>query len=235
MTGGWDRRARVTGCPSPARPARLCQWPRPRSSPPRSPRPHPAFRCLPVSLDSPTPGNGGTNGGSGGGSGGGIQLPFIPLVLSSPLDVALLGAIAVLPLLLAVWLFLIGRTWTEARRSRGAEVRLAIAHDLVVGPRELTSVTTTVLFKLREEAAFDELTGVLRRAAAIYALEREIARARRQKSALAVAFIDVDGLKAANDTRGHKAEYELLKGLAGILKTGFRGSDLVLRYGGDEP
>ncbi|HKW73246.1 MAG TPA: GGDEF domain-containing protein [Candidatus Dormibacteraeota bacterium] len=218
-----------------------------------------ASPTLPVSLDSPTPGtsptpnpggsggggggprpnsggsgNGGTNGGSGGGSGGGIRLPFIPLVFSSPLDVALLGAIAVLPLLLAVWLFLFGRTWTEARRSRDAQVRLAIAHDLGMSPRELTSVTTTGLFKLREEAAFDELTGVLRRAAGIYALDREISRARRQKSSLAVAFIDVDGLKVANDTRGHKAGDELLKNLAGILKTGFRGSDLVLRYGGDE-
>ena len=219
-----------------------------------------ATPSLPVSLDSPTPGtsptpnpggsgssggggprpnsggygNGGTNGGASGGSGGGIRLPFIPLAFSSPLDVALLGAIAVLPLLLAVWVFLFGRTWTEARRSRDAQVRLAIAHDLGMSPRELTSVTTTGLFKLREEAAFDELTGVLRRAAGIYALDREISRARRQKSSLAVAFIDVDGLKAANDTRGHKAGDELLKGLAGILKTGFRGSDLVVRYGGDE-
>jgi diguanylate cyclase (GGDEF)-like protein len=101
-------------------------------------------------------------------------------------------------------------------------------------PRELTSVSTKGLFKLREEAAFDDMTGVLRRAAGISALDREIHRARRQKSPLAIAFIDLDGLKLANDRRGHKAGDDLLRGLATTLKTGLRGQDLVVRYGGDE-
>ena len=99
---------------------------------------------------------------------------------------------------------------------------------------ELASVTTKGLFKLREEAAFDELTGVLRRAAGISALDREVARARRQKVPLTVAFLDVDGLKEANDKRGHKAGDELLRGLSTILRGSLRAQDLVLRYGGDE-
>ena len=213
-------------------------------SPPSVPSP-----SLPVSLGpSPTPstapaGNGGTaSGGSApgaGGSGGGdpvhgIPIPFTNLVLSSPLDIALLATFAALPLLIAMWFLLFGRTWTEARRSRDAQTRLAIAHDLGLSPRELLSVSTKALFKLREEAAFDELTGVFRRAAGISALDREIARARRQRTPLAVAFIDVDGLKQANDKRGHKAGDDLLRGLATLLTTGLRGQDLVMRYGGDE-
>jgi diguanylate cyclase (GGDEF)-like protein len=51
---------------------------------------------------------------------------------------------------------------------------------------------------------------------------------------LTVAFVDVDGLKAANDTRGHSAGDQLLRGLASGLRSGLRGQDLVLRYGGDE-
>jgi diguanylate cyclase (GGDEF)-like protein len=144
------------------------------------------------------------------------------------------AALAATPLLFGIWLLVFGRTWTEARRSRDAQVRLAIAHDLGLTPRELTSVSTEGLFKLREETAFDELTGVLRRAAGISALDREVARARRQKAPLAVAFVDVDGLKQANDKRGHKAGDELLRGLAHLLQSGLRGQDLVLRYGGDE-
>lgn len=182
-----------------------------------------------------TKGSGSTGGGtSGGGGGRGIQIPFTGITLRTPLDAAVFGAVAVLPLLLAVWLFLFGRTWTAAVRSRDAQVRLALAHDLGLSPRELMSVTTTGLFKLREEAAFDELTGVLRRAAGIAALDREVSRARRQRSPLSVAFIDVDGLKQANDARGHRAGDELLKGLANVLRAGLRGQDLVVRYGGDE-
>lgn len=210
-----------------------------------SPPPPPTVPPLGAS-PSPTPGapgtvgtkgsssSGGGSSGGGGGGGGGIQIPLTGIVLSTPLDVALFGAVAVLPLLLAIWLFVFGRTWSAAVRSRDAQIRLALAHDLGLSPRELMSVTTTGLFKLREEAAFDELTGVLRRAAGVAALDREVSRARRQKAALAIAFIDVDGLKQANDTRGHRAGDELLKGLAGILKAGLRGQDLVVRYGGDE-
>lgn len=188
------------------------------------------------STGSGTSGNGRTGGGGGpsGGSGGGIQIPWTGIVLHSPLDVALLGAIAALPLLFGIWLLVFGRTWTAAVRARDAQIRLALAHDLGLRPRELESVTLKGLFKLREEAAFDELTGVLRRAAGVAALDREVARARRQKSPLSIAFLDIDGLKQANDTRGHRAGDELLKSLATALNAGLRGQDLVMRYGGDE-
>jgi diguanylate cyclase (GGDEF)-like protein len=188
---------------------------------------------------------GGSGGGRPGGSAGGgapnggqpawgLPIPLTGIVLKSPFDVALAVSLAVLPLLLAVWALVFGRTWVEARHARDAQVRLALASDLGLSPRELGSLTTEALFKLREKSAFDELTGVLRRAGGIAALEREIARARRQKSPLTVAFVDVDGLKQANDSRGHAAGDQLLIGVASTLKAGLRGQDLVLRYGGDE-
>jgi diguanylate cyclase (GGDEF)-like protein len=176
----------------------------------------------------------GTAGGGGSGPGGGITIPLIGIVIRSPLDAALLGAIAGLPLLFGIWLLVFGRAFNEARRSRDAQIRLMIAHDLGLTPRELLSVSTKGLFKLREQAAFDELTGVMRRAAGISALDHEVARARRQKMPLSVAFVDVDGLKEANDKRGHRAGDELLRTLAAILKSSLRAQDLVLRYGGDE-
>jgi diguanylate cyclase (GGDEF)-like protein len=197
----------------------------------------------PTPSASPTPGGAAPGSGGGGGSGhagggagpgGGITIPLTGIVIRSPIDAALLGAIAALPLLFGIWLLVFGRTMVEARRSRDAQTRLAIAHDLGLSPRELISVSTEGLFKLREEAAFDELTGVLRRAAGISALDREVARARRQKAPLSIAFVDVDGLKEANDKRGHKAGDDLLRTLAGLLKGALRAQDLVLRYGGDE-
>ena len=113
-------------------------------------------------------------------------------------------------------------------------MRLALAGDLGLRPRELSSLNTKALFKLREQAAFDDLTGALRRGAGIAAVDREVARARRHKSPLALAFVDIDGLKAANDRRGHAAGDKLIKGLAAALREGLRDQDLLVRYGGDE-
>lgn len=194
------------------------------------------------SAGGPTTGAGGPGAGGGGTGHGGapsdggihVPLPFTAIVLTSPLDVAMAAAIGVLPLLLGIWLLLFGRTWNRARQRRDASIRLALASDLGLSPRELSSLTTKGLFKLREQAAFDDLTGVMRRAAGIAATEREVARARRQKSPLTVAFVDVDGLKQANDSRGHAAGDQILRGLASGLRSGLRGQDLVLRYGGDE-
>lgn len=220
--------------PSPSLPPLLAS-PIPTPSLPVSGAPSPS---LPPVGATPSPSGSPVAPGSGGsGSGGrshGISIPFTTIVVSSPLDVALLASIAILPLLFGIWVLLFGRTWARARQARDAQVRMIVANDLGLSPRELISVSTKALFKLREEAAFDDLTGVLRRAAGMSALDREIHRARRQKTPLAVAFIDLDGLKLANDKRGHKAGDELLRGLASALKSGLRGQDLVVRYGGDE-
>lgn len=163
-----------------------------------------------------------------------VPIPFTAIYVSSPLDVALIGALVTLPLLLALWLFLLLRTADHARRARDAETRLLLAADLGVHPRDLGSVSTKALFDLREKAAFDELTGVLRRAVGIGVAEQEIARARRLKAPLTVAFIDVDDLKDANEKSGRAAGDEMLRALVQALKAGLRAQDVLFRYGGDE-
>jgi diguanylate cyclase (GGDEF)-like protein len=65
-------------------------------------------------------------------------------------------------------------------------------------------------------------------------LEREIARARRTEQPLSVAFVDVDGLKSINDSRGHGAGDQALLNVADALRATLRSHDLVIRYGGDE-
>ena len=164
----------------------------------------------------------------------GIAIPFTAIYVSSPLDIALLGALVTLPLLFGIWMLLFGRTFAEARRARDAQVRLMLAADLGLRPRDLTSMSTRALFGLREKSAFDELTGVLRRAAGISAAEREIVRSRRHGLPLTVAFVDLDGLKEENDSHGHPAGDALLRGLIQALKDGLRAEDVVFRYGGDE-
>jgi diguanylate cyclase (GGDEF)-like protein len=65
-------------------------------------------------------------------------------------------------------------------------------------------------------------------------LRREIDRARRSGGALILAFVDLDGLKAINDTHGHAAGDRALRAVAAALLGGLRSYDLVVRHGGDE-
>ncbi len=51
---------------------------------------------------------------------------------------------------------------------------------------------------------------------------------------LVVMFVDVDHLKALNDTHGHAAGDRALIAVAETLLTALRPYDLVIRYGGDE-
>lgn len=89
--------------------------------------------------------------------------------------------------------------------------------------------------RLAAAAAVDELTGALRRGAGRHALEREIARFRRfGGKGVAAIFLDVDGLKKINDTRGHPAGDLLLEQVVAALRERLRASDLVIRWGGDE-
>ncbi len=171
--------------------------------------------------------------GSGSGGGSGILIPEIRLP-EGAVGAAVLVAIAVLPLLLGIALLMAGRLWGQALARRGAQLRLALAAELSLRPRELASMSMDGLLKLRDEVAFDELTGVLRRVAGIASLEREVARARRSHEPLSAAFVDLDGLKRVNDSRGHGAGDALIRGVAQLLVAGLRGQDLVFRYGGDE-
>jgi diguanylate cyclase (GGDEF)-like protein len=56
----------------------------------------------------------------------------------------------------------------------------------------------------------------------------------RGGEALAVLFIDLDGLKTINDTYGHPAGDTAIRALATVLRSTTRRSDVVGRVGGDE-
>jgi diguanylate cyclase (GGDEF)-like protein len=84
------------------------------------------------------------------------------------------------------------------------------------------------------EALTDPLTGVLNRRGFTQAVERELARARRYARPFVLAYVDVRGLKAVNDTEGHLAGDTLLKESAQLLTESARAVDVVGRLGGDE-
>ncbi|GAB7191607.1 hypothetical protein NUM3379_23150 [Kineococcus sp. NUM-3379] len=88
--------------------------------------------------------------------------------------------------------------------------------------------------RAEEDAARDPLTGLANRRAWDAAFEAEEARCRRYGHPAAVVVVDVNGLKEANDTRGHEAGDLLLRRCAEVLLAGSRETDLVARLGGDE-
>jgi len=87
---------------------------------------------------------------------------------------------------------------------------------------------------LRAEARTDALTGCANRLALREELVRALGAATRSGLDLAVAVIDLDGLKAINDTGGHAAGDAALRSLASTLRGSLRAVDTVYRTGGDE-
>jgi diguanylate cyclase (GGDEF)-like protein/PAS domain S-box-containing protein len=88
--------------------------------------------------------------------------------------------------------------------------------------------------RLEEIARTDHLTGLHNKGAFDLRLLEEFERARRYNLSLSLLMLDVDHFKQYNDTFGHPAGDETLRGVAEILKTHARPSDFPSRYGGEE-
>jgi len=88
--------------------------------------------------------------------------------------------------------------------------------------------------QLRALSLIDPMTDLYNRRGLTEAGRHLIARAIRQKSKLAVLYLDIDDLKPVNDNYSHETGNELIKSLAGILRIVSRAQDIIARLGGDE-
>ena len=88
--------------------------------------------------------------------------------------------------------------------------------------------------KLRHIALHDQLTGLPTRTLCLDHLTKALASAKRKNLKAAVLFIDLDGFKAVNDTRGHQVGDKLLLEVGRRLTEAVRAVDTVSRAGGDE-
>jgi diguanylate cyclase (GGDEF)-like protein len=87
---------------------------------------------------------------------------------------------------------------------------------------------------LQIQATHDSLTNLYNRGAMFEHLEREIARARREKTTLGVVIADLDHFKHINDRYGHLCGDDIIREVAGRFRSATRGYDIVGRYGGEE-
>ena len=88
--------------------------------------------------------------------------------------------------------------------------------------------------KLEKLRRVDELTGA---SSFLYLHERlgaEFVRAEKHAEPLACCILDVDRLKVHNERGGRTLGDAVLSGVADVIKTSIRDSDVVARYGGDE-
>jgi diguanylate cyclase (GGDEF)-like protein len=83
-------------------------------------------------------------------------------------------------------------------------------------------------------AVLDPLTGLYNRRSGEQRLAEEISRSHRHARPLTVLLLDLNGLKAINDSFGHPAGDQMIKHFAELLQKAIRGSDVAVRMGGDE-
>jgi len=87
---------------------------------------------------------------------------------------------------------------------------------------------------LRFHATLDPLTGVWNRTAILATLRRELVRAEREGSALAVFMADLDHFRRTNETYGHTAGDAVLRETAQRMRSASRLYDSIGRFGGEE-
>jgi diguanylate cyclase (GGDEF)-like protein len=87
---------------------------------------------------------------------------------------------------------------------------------------------------MRFKATHDALTGLWNRGVIMELLDRELARAHRERHSTAILLCDVDHFKRVNDTHGHPVGDEVLREVAKRLLASVRSYDYVGRYGGEE-
>nr|WP_321265676.1 bacteriohemerythrin [uncultured Sulfurimonas sp.] len=84
------------------------------------------------------------------------------------------------------------------------------------------------------QAHHDSLTGLPNRALFNDRLEKAIETAKRNKTKIALLFIDLDHFKEINDSLGHNYGDEILKSVSKKLDATIRDEDTLARLGGDE-
>jgi diguanylate cyclase (GGDEF)-like protein len=112
--------------------------------------------------------------------------------------------------------------------------RVAIALDVLAEEAAVAIARADAALTLAEQARRDPLTGLVNRRGWEEALMKEMGRAGRSGAALSMLILDLDGLKAFNDSAGHHAGDELLATTAQAWQSRLRPTDVLARYGGDE-
>lgn len=132
------------------------------------------------------------------------------------------------------------RALAKDGREYWCEVRLAVIRNSSGAATHCVFTLSDVTEAQRAEqqlallASHDPLTGLPNRRMLMERLAQAVSVSERGGMELAVAFLDLDGLKRLNDEHGHEAGDVLLKTVAERIAACIRQSDTIARLGGDE-
>ncbi len=161
------------------------------------------------------------------------------------LQLALLGAVCIalsIAFSLALGLYL-GRQMRKVAAFHSTSPADLASESANFNVRELHVVAHALVNAAENERAasdqaaraqLDGLTGLARRPLFISSGQRIAAEALRRRHCMAALYIDLDGFKALNDSRGHAAGDAALVRVAALIKDCIRGDDCAGRLGGDE-
>ncbi len=121
------------------------------------------------------------------------------------------------------------RARAERDRKEAANDRRCAAADRLRAQQERDELSRQLI-----ASEYDALTGTRTRGPGLADLDLEIDRARRTEGLLAIAYVDIVGLKAVNSAEGHSAGDALLKGAVAVIRAHLRTYDAIVRVGGDE-
>ena len=124
------------------------------------------------------------------------------------------------------WLLTRGRV-TERDPATGRALRMVGTNVDITDRKRMEEALQSV-------ANTDALTGLANRVALADRIRLAIARSRRNATAFALLYLDIDRFKQVNDSHGHSAGDKLLVQFAMRLRACVRASDSVARLGGDE-
>lgn len=134
------------------------------------------------------------------------------------------------------------RLQLDANRKNGEifPAEMAITHLSNAGQHEFYAFIQDISERKSEEqrlrnlASIDALTGLKNRSYFNTSLPEAMARCRRNKTNMALLYLDIDHFKSINDHLGHEAGDRLLKEFSARLKQALREVDIIFRLGGDE-
>jgi len=113
------------------------------------------------------------------------------------------------------WKWILGRGNVVSYDSTSKALRFLGTHVDISQQKEAEE-------KLEKLARIDSLTGCNNRGYGLELLDRQIKLSHRSKSPLLLAFLDIDGFKAINDTFGHEEGDKVLKEVVKLLKSTLR-------------
>ncbi|MFN3480244.1 MAG: diguanylate cyclase [Thermodesulfovibrionales bacterium] len=156
----------------------------------------------------------------------GNKTPVLPLKIND------VGSLLILPLLyekepLGLLLFL------SERINAISSYQIDLLK--ILGNQASTAIANARLYsKIEKMAITDGLTGLYNHRHFQERVSSEFSRLSRLSTSLSLLLIDIDHFKKINDTYGHPAGDEVLRGVAGVIRDTIRSIDIPARYGGEE-